>query len=150
MSENQKKLLNLSPEDAKLLLEIGYLLANLKKYVEAKSVFQAILAMNPSKEAAMIGLGNIALQNREFEAAEASYRAAVAAHPMSAAGHAFLGELLLGTFRHDEGMAALRKAQEIDRSGCAGKFARQLMRLADAGFFQKNFPGRQAYVQCDN
>jgi tetratricopeptide (TPR) repeat protein len=85
------------------------------------------------------------------EAAEASFRQAIAWSPSQWEAHVWLGRLLVRTLRHDEGVASLRHAVELDPHGAEPAFelARVLPANAEsAGLLERAVHEKTGYSQA--
>ena len=81
----------------------------------AKDAAKKALALDEGLAAAHIPLGWAALlYDLDFAAAEREFTRAIALNPSSAAGHMGYGDYLLASGRLDSGLAAIRRARDLD------------------------------------
>lgn len=104
---------------------------------EALEVIQVALQRRPGSSWVQDSYGSVcAIMGREADA-EKAFRAAIAIHPHLASYHSSLGQILTALTKHDEAVAAHRRAVQLRRTGftCA--------RLAEA-LLMRNLPGDKA------
>ncbi len=105
-------------EDFPWRSESGLLLARIlstaRKAVEAIGVLRSLVALDPRNVSAWASLGGTLEGEGDLKTAEEVYTEAVAANPDSATLRGYTADALWRRGRHDEAIATLRRAIEID------------------------------------
>ncbi|MGH7178706.1 MAG: tetratricopeptide repeat protein [Tepidisphaeraceae bacterium] len=86
------------------------------RFVEAETVYRAILDQDPDQPETLNLLGALALQVRQFDAAIELTRKAASLRPELASAHSNLGEALRLSGRLDEAVVSLNRAIELNPS----------------------------------
>ncbi len=98
-----RETLKLQPDLREALYNLGVLLRDDQRLVEAKQLFQRVVALEPAAAMAFNNLGVIAGIEGDVAVAESHYRRALALQPAFALAHFNLGQLLLKLGRFEEG-----------------------------------------------
>lgn len=134
-NESLVGIVEVSRQEAQLLLEAGYLSMEMGNFRQANEIFEGVCSLLPKSDVPRIALGQMYMtQNRTDEAIKA-YKEALKLHPDSAAAHAFLGEAYLFKNQPNLALPALQKAQELEPEGPPGKLAQSLRQAHDQGAF---------------
>ncbi|RME72065.1 MAG: hypothetical protein D6776_09400 [Planctomycetota bacterium] len=124
--------LEVSEQELKALLEVGFLYRERGEAAEAREVFEGVLALRPDLAVAKVGLANALQLLGDDEAAERLLREAAAAQPDNAFVAQQLGELLHTVGKREEAAEWLRKAIELDAAGPYGQAAKAVLDLLEA------------------
>jgi tetratricopeptide (TPR) repeat protein len=127
---------NASNEELAFLMETGFLYRDLRKYEEARAVFNGVRALLPKSEVPEVALGSVAFQQGDFAGAGRHYRRALALNRRSAWIYAHLGELALFEMDKEQARICLKTAIDLDPRGSYGKLARALLDFADVVTFK--------------
>lgn len=135
-SRIQNSLVPLLREEAKLLLEAGYLWMEMGQPEKAREVFVGTAQLMPKSEVPQLALGTLELALGRPEKALQSYRAAQKLAPGSGLPRAHVGEALLLMGKLAEARKELKAAVEIEPSGDGARFAQALLSAVEAGAFE--------------
>ncbi|HKA01654.1 MAG TPA: tetratricopeptide repeat protein [Candidatus Solibacter sp.] len=128
--------INPSKEEIAFVMEAGMLYRDLRRYQEAREVFNGVRILAPTSDVPEVALGTVAFQNGDFERAGMHYRRALKLNPRSAWAYAHLGELALFEMDKEQARAHLNTAIDLDPRGDHGKLARALLDFADVVNFE--------------
>jgi predicted O-linked N-acetylglucosamine transferase (SPINDLY family) len=92
----------------------GHALKGLKQWEEARAAYERALALRPEDPAALLGIGDCLYQLKQPAAALPYYERSLVGMPLSADTYEHLGVALQALGRHDESVAACRRALEIE------------------------------------
>ncbi len=109
-----RQALEINPNSADALNNLGYALQRLDRFDEAVTSHQAALRLFPEFAEARNNLGVDLQRLGRFEEAEAQYREVLKIDPYFAEAHRNLGELLLKKGKTDEALAHIHEALRID------------------------------------
>jgi tetratricopeptide (TPR) repeat protein len=121
-------------EDLRLMLEGGYLYLAMRRFKEAKEVFEGVSALAPESDVPLVALGNVYFVETQFDQAIKIYKKALDLVPKSAFAKGYLGEALFFSNKKDEAVETLEAASKMDPHGKSGDFARSLLELIRKGF----------------
>jgi len=121
-------------EDLRLMLEGGYLYLAMRRFKEAKEVFEGVSAIAPESDVPLVALGNVFFVETQFDQAIKIYKKALDLVPKSAFAKAYLGEALFFSNKKEEALKTLEEASKMDPHGKSGDFARSLLELIRKGF----------------
>ncbi len=129
-------MISIPREDVIVLLEAGYIYLAMKKYKEAKQVFEGVCALVPEHDVPQVALANLYFSQEKFLEAVRVLRSAVKDKPDSAYAHSHLGEAYLFYDKMDLAREHLEKASALEPQASEqnGEFARSLIKLMDAGY----------------
>lgn len=128
-------LIDIPRSEAITLLETGYFFMQLGKNKEARDVFSGAAALFSHSDIPCIALGHLYLTEGKPDLAVKEQLRALQRVPTSATAQAHLGEALLFQKKIDEGVAALKKAIEMDPHGLSAKLAKELLHANDLHVF---------------
>jgi tetratricopeptide (TPR) repeat protein len=120
-------------QQARVLLEAGYLWLDMQQFDKAKDVFAGAAALMPKSEVPQLGLGTLHFAQGQHDKALQAYRSAQKLAPNPGLARAHVGEVLLFMGKVNEAMKELKAAIEVDDDGDGGKLARALIEAKDAG-----------------
>lgn len=123
-------------EDVIVMLEAGYIYLAMKRFKEAKAVFDGICSLAPRHEVPQVGVANVFFAQGKYLEAIRVLKLTVKDNPSSAFAYAHLGEAQLFYGKRDDALKSLGKASELEGGsvGKAGNFARSLIELIDLGY----------------
>jgi tetratricopeptide (TPR) repeat protein len=127
-------MIDVPTEDLRLMLEGGYLYLAMKRFKEAREVFEGVCALAPESDVPLVALGNLHFVESKFDQAIKTYRKALEQVPKSAFAKSYLGEALFFNKKEEEGIKVLEEASKMDPHGKSGDFARSLLDLIRKGF----------------
>lgn len=128
-------IVEVSKQEARLLVESGYLHIELGKFKEAQEIFEGCAALLPRSDVPRIGLGNLFFSQGRHDDAINAYQDAIKVRPDSAAAHAFLGEAYLFKKQFAKAQDTLKRAQELEPEGPPAELARNLLKAYEQGAF---------------
>lgn len=123
-------------EDVIVMLEAGYIYMAMKRFKEARLMFEGISELAPKHDVPMVGLANVYFAQGKYLEAIRTLKGALKDNPNSAFAYAHLGEAQMFHGKRDEARISLEKASELEPKpdGKAGEFARSLIHLLDIGY----------------
>ncbi len=121
-------------EDIVVMLEAGYIYLAMKKFREAKEIFEGVTVLAKKHDIPQVGLANTYFAQGKFMESVRILKNAVKETPDSAFAWAHLGESLLFYGKPDEARDSLNKALALDSKTSCGDFARSLLQLMDQGY----------------
>jgi predicted Zn-dependent protease len=127
------------------VMEAGYIYLGMRRYREAREVFEGLCALAPGSELPHVALGNVDFCQGKVVRAISHYKKALKADPTSAFAKVYLGEALYFSGQKKRAVELLNEVASAD-SGGAGDFARALLAAIDSGFD----PDRVKRVGVDN
>jgi tetratricopeptide (TPR) repeat protein len=130
-------------DDLITMLEAGYIYLAMKKFKEAREVFEGVCVLAPKHDIPQVALSNVFFTQCKFLEAIRVLKQAIKDNPNSAFAYSHLGESQIFYSKRDEAYASLKKAVELDPKGKSGDFARSLIALLDSGYDPKVY--RKAY-----
>ncbi|MFO1518547.1 MAG: tetratricopeptide repeat protein [bacterium] len=130
-------MIDVPTEDLRLMLEAGYLYIAMRRFKEAREVFEGICVLAPESDVPLVALGNVSFVESKFDEAIKTYKKALDLVPSSAFAKAYLGEALFFSDKNEEAMQTLQEASKMDPHGKSGEFARSLLELIRKGFDPK-------------
>ena len=123
----------ISTEELRALLEVGYLYRERGEGAKAQQVFEGVLAVRPDVDVAHVGLGNaLQIQGKDGEACDV-LEAAAEQFKTSALVQFQLGEFYHTQNRSEEAKAALDEALRLDAHGPYGDAVRAVKQAIDEG-----------------
>lgn len=139
-------------DDIITMLEAGYIYLAMKRFKEARAVFEGVCELAPRHDVPQVALANVYFAQGKFREAIRYLKRAVNDRPDSAFAHAHLGEAQLFYGKREEALENLKKASELEPGpeGKTGAFARALIDLMKMGYdpvklreFNKRFVAEQ-------
>jgi len=132
-SEIAGSLVPLTQQDARLLLEAGYLWMDMGQFDKAKEVFLGCSVLMPRSEAPQLALGTLEFSLGHHQKALQAYRAAQKLSPKAGLPRAYAGEALLFMGKTAEALKELKAAQELDPEGDGARLAAALLEAKESG-----------------
>jgi tetratricopeptide (TPR) repeat protein len=132
-SEIQGSLVPMSRQDARLLLEAGYLWMDMGQFDKARELFIGCAALMPKSDAPQLAMGTLEFSQGRHQKALQAYRAAQKLSPKSGLARAYAGEALLFMGKVNEAMKELKAAMDLEPGGDGGRLAEALIEAKDSG-----------------
>ena len=141
-------MIQLDRQQLVLMLEVGYIYVGMKRFKEARQVFEGVHLLAPKSDVPIIALGGVAFCEGDFKKAIQFYHKALKAMPESIFAKAYLGEALLFSGKVEEGKQCLSEVKKTDPKGAAGHFADTLLKAVAQGFDpQEKSEGKKRHVK---
>jgi tetratricopeptide (TPR) repeat protein len=121
----------------KFLCEAGQCLASNNRYALATEIFQAVVALSPQRSIGYTLLGDAYFNLDQIDDALMQHQKACEVDPENTFARVHLAEVLLFKKQKDKAMAELKKVVDKDPNGVDASLARQLMKAAEMGVFNK-------------
>jgi tetratricopeptide (TPR) repeat protein len=129
-------LVPVSRQQARLLLEAGYLWLDMGRYDKAKEVFSGAAVLMPKSEVPQLALGTLEFSQANHEKALQSFRAAQRLAPRSSLPRAHAAEALLFLGKSGEAEKELKAALELEPDSDGARFAQALIDAKATGIFE--------------
>lgn len=128
-------------DDIVVMLEAGYIFLAMKKFKEAREVFQGVSELTPKHEVPLVGLANVYFAQGKYLEAIRVLKKVIQDNKSSAYAHAHLGEAQLFYGKRGEALSSLQTAASLEpgHETKAGDFARSLIKLINTGYDPKKF-----------
>lgn len=127
-------MIDVQREDLVLMMEAGYVYLAMRKFQEAKDIFEGVNVLAKKHDIPQVGLANVYFAQGKYMESVRILKNATKETPDSAFAFAHLGESLLFYGKTDEAKQALEKASELEKEGSSGDFARSLLQLIAEGY----------------
>ena len=121
----------------KFLCEAGHCLAMNKRYELATEIFQAVVALSPQKSIGYTLLGDAYLNLNQMDEALKNHQKALEIDSENTFARVHLGQTLLFKKQKEKGIAELKRVLDQDPNGVDANLARQLIKVAEMGVFNK-------------
>ena len=135
-------MVNVDQEHLTVMMEAGYVYLGMRRFKEAKALFEGLCILAPDSDVPLVALGNVDFCVNRVPQAIRSYEQALKIDPSSVFAKVYLGEALIFAGKRDEGVALLKEVAKADRGG-AGEFATALLDALKQGF-EPNAPRAKA------
>lgn len=119
-----------------VMMEAGYVYLGMRKFKEAREIFEGLVVIEPESDVPLIAVGNVDFCENKIDKAVKRYEQALKLDPESVFAKVYLGEALLFQGKKEEGVRLLGEVQKLDKGG-AGEFAAALLDAVKAGFEPK-------------
>lgn len=133
--------------DLALMMECGYILTGMRRFPEAREVFEGIAVLAPESEIPIVAIGSVAFCEGKFKEAVKYYQKALTVEPASAFAKAYLGESLFFQGEPEEARRLLEGVVAQDGDGKAGVFAKTLLAAMDQGLTPEMLAGTDDLAQ---
>jgi len=127
---------NIDQEHLTVMMEAGYVYLGMRRFKEAKALFEGLCILAPDSDVPLVALGNVDFCVNRVPQAIKSYEQALKIDPKSVFAKVYLGEAFIFAGKRDEGVALLKEVAKADRGG-AGEFATALLDALKQGFEPK-------------
>jgi len=133
-------MIDIPRDDVVVMLEAGYIFLAMKKFKEARSVFQGVCELAPKHEVPLVALSNVFFAQGKYLEAIRTLKQSIK-EKETAYAYSHLGEAQLFYGKKDDALASLQKASELDPGSetKSGDFARSLIKLLETGYDPKEF-----------
>ncbi len=128
-----KMLIDLDKEHLAAMMEAGYIYVGMRRYKEAKELFEGLCSIAPESELPFVALGNVEFCQGNLSLAVANYKKAIRIDPNSMFAKVYLGEALYFSGKEAEAIKLLKEVSQCDEGG-AGEFAVALLSAIEKGF----------------
>lgn len=115
------------------MMEAGYVYLGMKRYKEAKEIFEGLAVIAPESDVPLVAIGNVEFCENRLDKAIKRYEQALKLDPDSVFAKVYLGEAMVFAGKMEEGLALLGEVRKAD-SGGAGEFATALLDAVKGGF----------------
>jgi tetratricopeptide (TPR) repeat protein len=132
-SEITGSLVPMTQQDARLILEAGYLWMDMGQFDKAREVFLGCAVLMPKSEAPQLALGTLEFSQGHHQKALQAYRAAQKLSPKAGLPRAYAGEALLFMGKTTEALKELKAAQDLDPDGDGARLAAALLEAKESG-----------------
>lgn len=105
-----RRVLEKEPKHKTIRRNLGYVLAEERKYPEAIAVLQEQTKINPFEDYAYNLLGRVYWQQQDYANAEQSFRKQIEVTPLNPVAHASLGQMLVEWRKYKEAVPELEQA----------------------------------------
>lgn len=131
-----KAMIDVAREDIIVMLEAGYIYLAMKKFKEARTLFEGICELTPKHEVPQVAVANVYFALGKYVEAIRTIKNTIKDNPNSAFAYSHLGEAQLFYGKRDEALESLKKAADLEPTadGKAGSFARSLIDLMKMGY----------------
>jgi len=109
-----------------VMMEAGYIYVGMKRFKEARELFEGLSVIAPDSEVPLVALGNVDFCEGKLAKAMRHYTNALKLDPKSVFARVYMGEALFFSGKRDKAMELLKAVAKEDRGG-AGEFARALI-----------------------
>ncbi|OVE81486.1 hypothetical protein BVY03_03625 [bacterium K02(2017)] len=129
-------MIDVQREDVVVMLEAGYIYLAMKRFKEAKKLFEGICEIAPKHDIPLVALANVYFAQGKYIEAIRTLKQTIKFNPESAFAYAHLGEAQLFYGKSDEARESLNKASALEskKEDQSGEFARSLIALMDLGY----------------
>lgn len=132
-------MIHVERDDLVILLEAGYIYLAMRKFTEAKKIFEGVSVLAPKHDIPIVAIANVYFAQTKFLEAIRTLKKAIKCNEKSAFAYSHLGEAQLFYGKKDEALQNLETACRLDFKGKSGEFARSLIDLIKAGYDPKEF-----------
>ena len=132
-SEISNSLVPLGRQQARVLLEAGYLWLDMGHFDKAKEIFSGAAALMPRSEVPQLALGAVVFSLGLLETGLLAYRAGLGLAPQSSLPRAHAGEALLFMGKVPEALKELKAAMDLEPDGDGARLAQSLIQAKEAG-----------------
>ena len=138
-------MIDVPKDDVIVMLEAGYIYLAMKKFKEARAVFEGIAELAPKHDIPQVALSNVFFTQGKYLEAIRVLKNAIKDNPKSAFAYAHLGEAQLFYGKRDDALESLKTSSDLEpgKDGKSGVFARSLIDLINMGYdpveFRKAF-----------
>lgn len=128
-------LVPVTQQQARLLLESGYVWMDMQNFDRAREVFSGAATLMPRSPVPQIALGTLALAQGQADKALQAYRAAQRLDPRASLPRAHCGEALLFMRKYPEAVKELKAAVELEADSDGARLAAALIQAHEVGAF---------------
>ena len=132
-------MIHVERDDLVILLEAGYIYLAMRKFTEAKNIFEGVSVLAPKHDIPIVAIANVYFAQTKFLEAIRTLKKAIQCNEKSAFAYSHLGEAQLFYGKKEEALKSLSTACKLDPKGKSGEFAKSLIGLVQAGYDPKEF-----------
>lgn len=137
LNKRGRFMIDVPRDDLVIMLEAGYIYLAMKRFKEAKTVFEGVSTLAPRHDIPQVAVANVYFAQGKFLESIRTLKQALKDNAKSAFAWSHLGESQLFYGKRDEALESLGKASEIEPGGKSGDFARSLTNLIKQGYDPK-------------
>jgi tetratricopeptide (TPR) repeat protein len=126
-------MIELEKEHLGAMMEAGYIYMNMRRFREARELFEGLAILAPESELPYVALGNCDFCDGKVAKAVKHYKKALKMSPDSAFARVYLGEALFFAGEKEEALGLLKDVARGTEGG-ANDFAKALLEAIDKGF----------------
>lgn len=116
-----------------VMMEVGYIYIGMRRYKQARELFEGIAALVPDNEIPIVALGNVDFCEGRVKKSMSHYKKALKLNPKSLFARVYMGESLFFDGKQAEAMKLLTEVANEDKES-AGEFASALLDAINRGF----------------
>jgi|SRR3989338_910809 len=117
-----------------LMMEAGYVFMGMRRFQEAKEVFEGLTFFAPDSDVPLVALGGVSFCLGKFPEAIAFYQKALKKDPASLYARAYMAEAQFFSGKKEAAIEGLEGVSKKDPKGPVGNFARALLDAIKQGF----------------
>ncbi|OQA58848.1 MAG: Tetratricopeptide repeat protein [bacterium ADurb.Bin270] len=137
----ERLMIEMNREHLAAMMEAGYIYLGMKRFKEARELFEGLLVLAPESEIPSVALGNVEFCEGKLARAIKHYKVALKKDPKSYFAKVYYGEALFFSGKREEALELINEVASSDKSG-AGEFARALLQAIEGGFEPKKGKGK--------
>jgi predicted Zn-dependent protease len=126
-------MIHLDRKYLQVVMEAGYVYLGMRRFKEAREVFEGLVAIAPESDVPHVAIGNVDFCENKVDKAIKRYRQALKLDPASVFAKVYLGEALVFAGKKDEGVKLLSEVKKAGQGGAA-EFATALLDAIKGGF----------------
>jgi len=101
-------MIELDHQQLQAMMEAGYVYLGMRKFKEAREVFEGLSVLAPESEVPLVAIGNVDFCENKVQQAIKRYRQALKIDPDSIFARVYLGEALFFVAKKNEGTDLLK------------------------------------------
>ena len=117
-----------------LMMEAGYIFMGMRRFQEAKEIFEGLTFFAPDSDVPWVALGGVSFCVGKFDEAITLYDKALKKDPDSLYAKAYKAEAQFFNGEKDSAVTGLEAVSKKDTKGPVGQFARALLDAIRQGF----------------
>ena len=112
-------MIHLDRKYLQVLMEAGYVYLGMRRFKEAREIFEGLVAIAPESDVPHVAIGNVDFCENKVDKAIKRYRQALKLDPASVFAKVYLGEALVFAGKKDEGVKLLSEVKKTGQGGAA-------------------------------
>lgn len=121
-------------EHLALLMEAGYIYMGMRRYKEAKEIFEGVSVLKQESEIPLVALAGVSFCQGKLQEAIRIYQKALKLNGESLYAKAYLAEAFFFDGKKEEARGLLKEVDREEPKGPVGDFARALLEAIEKGF----------------
>jgi len=126
-------MVHIDTEHLTVMMEAGYVYLGMRRFKEARQLFEGLCVLAPDSDVPLVALGNVDFCENRLAQAVKRYEQALDVDPQSVYAKVYMGEALLFAGEKEKGAKLLKDVAKADKGG-AGQFATALLDAVKQGF----------------